>query len=285
MSAEGPSEPAGCGALSVAVVRGGPAREHDVSVASGAAVSEALRGAGVTVADLLVDRRGCWTCGTEAADHAGRPGPRGAALRALEGADVAFLALHGPWGEDGSVQGLLETLGVPYTGSGVLASALAMDKGRTKEVLAHHGVRTPPWVDVAAPAWRSERAGITARLRDLPGPWVVKPARDGSSFGVRLVDRGDDLPAALDEALAEPGARVLVERRVAGTEVTCPVLGNAGSALETLPLIEIVPRGRDFFDFEAKYQGASEEICPARVDERVAATVRALALIAHSVLA
>jgi len=199
--------------------------------------------------------------------------------------DAVFVALHGAWGEDGTVQGFLETLGLPYTGSGVLASALAMDKQRTKEVLSHHGLPTPAWAGIDAADWRSDRASQLARAAAVDTPFVVKPTREGSSFGVALIDEVDGLGPALDAALDSPGARALVEHRVAGVEVTCPVLGNRGAELRALPLVEIVPHEGAFFDFHAKYEGGSDEICPARVSEEIAERVRAAALTAHRVLA
>ena len=283
--------------LRVAVLSGGPSREHGVSVTSGRAVSKSLRDRGLDVTDVHVDQAGRWslpadapaelpgTVGEEAAVHG-----RAAALLRLTGdgrvpgVDAVFIALHGAWGEDGTVQGFLETLGLPYTGSGVLASALAMDKERTKEVLVHHAVATPPWRGIDAASWAADRDGELRRAAAVPGPYVVKPAREGSSFGVALVEEASSLAPALDAALQSPGARALVEHRVAGVEVTCPVLGNAGGPLRTLPLVEIVPRDAAFFDFHAKYEGGSDEICPARVDEAVAERVREAALTAHRVL-
>lgn len=279
----------------VAVLSGGPSREHGVSLESGRAVADALRARGHDVLPVHVDTAGRWSLPGETpatlghgADRA--PATRAAALLRLSGderepgVDAVFVALHGAWGEDGTVQGFLETLGLPYTGSGVLASALAMDKERTKEILAHHGVATPPWAGIDAEAWAADREGALARGRAVTGPWIVKPAREGSSFGVAPVDDAEALGPALDAALEGPGARALVEHRVAGVEVTCPVLGNHGGPLRTLPLVEIVPHDGAFFDFRAKYEGASDEICPARVPEEVAARVRRDALTAHRVL-
>lgn len=193
--------------------------------------------------------------------------------------DVAFVALHGPWGEDGRIQGLLETLGIPHTGSGVLASALAMDKSMAKVVLAAAGLAVPRGVEVtrsalASGAWRSALAEV--RL-----PAVVKPVRQGSSLGLSVVGSAAGLEAALALALAYDD-RALVEERVAGTELTCGVIGN--DAPEALPLVEIVPKG-GVFDYRAKYDpSASDEICPARVAPAAAAAVAGAALRAHRAL-
>jgi D-alanine-D-alanine ligase len=283
--------------LRVAVLCGGTSREHGVSLESGRAVSEALQSRGLDVIDVHVDTSGRWSL--PASEPDALPGAvgeeplatsRADALLRLSGTadtpavDAVFVALHGAWGEDGTVQGFLETLGLPYTGSGVLASALAMDKERTKEVLAHHGVDTPPWVGIDAATWTADRDDALRRAAAVPGPYVVKPAREGSSFGVALVDDVADLGPALDAAVNGPGARALVEHRVAGVEVTCPVLGNAGGPLRTLPLVQIVPHDGAFFDYHAKYEGGSDEICPAPVSEEIAARVREAALVAHRVL-
>jgi D-alanine-D-alanine ligase len=206
------------------------------------------------------------------------PGPAGEI-------DVVFVALHGAFGEDGTVQGFLETAGVAYTGSGVAASAFAMDKERTKEILSHHGLATAPWTSIDRAEWSADRARATLRAESAVGyPAVVKMPREGSSFGVTLVAARDGLERAVEEAVRGPDGRALVERRLAGTEVTCPVLGNRGGPYRTLPLVEIVPKGREFFDFEAKYEGQSAEICPARVTEPVAQRVRDAAVTAHRVL-
>jgi len=264
----------------VAVLMGGPSREHGISRKSGAAVSEALARRGLDVLPVTIERDGRWLLpGGSAPLLTSGEEPETGLRRVAEQAgpvDVVFVALHGPWGEDGTVQGVLETAGVPYTGSGVAASALAMDKERTKEVLSHHGVHTP--------AWQSVGRGDEVTGSGVPGPWVVKPAQDGSSFGITLVDRAEELPSAVAIALGDGPGRVLIEQRVLGTEVSCPVLGNHGTRLRALPVVEIVPRDREFFDFEAKYEGQSDEICPARIADAVRDRVQAASVTAHDVL-
>jgi D-alanine-D-alanine ligase len=189
-----------------------------------------------------------------------------------EGIDVAFIALHGPWGEDGKIQAVLETFGIPYTGSGVLASALAMDKVMAKTVLAACGIDVPRGVVVSS---SQERPSIVP-------PSVVKPVENGSSVGVTMVDDPVDYPAAIAEALRYDH-RALVEERVSGTELTVGVIGPDDD-LQALPVIEIVPK-RAFFDYRAKYDAAlSDEICPARVPEAVAKRAQDIALRAHRAL-
>jgi len=267
--------------LRVAVLHGGPSREHDISLQSGGAVLRALANAGHAPLPVRIDEDGWWNL--EAL-----PGPvsPATALARLESeADAVFVALHGCYGEDGTVQGLLETAGVAYTGSGVAASALAMDKERTKEVLSFHGIESAPWASCDRARWARDPDGFLDHVeRELGLPAVVKPPREGSSFGIRMAEDRETLRSAVEGALETPDGRALVERRIAGVEVTCPILGNRGEEWETLPLVEIVPEESDFFDFAAKYEGKSREICPARISEDVAATVREAAVTAHRVL-
>lgn len=293
--------------IRVAVLFGGTSTEHDVSVCSGLNVLDSLDGVRHVALPVYIDPDGGWHFGfrpqppdlevpEESGSAATRPrslapgpprGERGVleTLQAGDVLDVAFIALHGPGGEDGAVQGLLTLAGVPFTGSGVLASALAMDKERTKQLLAAVGVPVAPHRLVT----ESELKDPTALRRDVEErighPCVVKPVCGGSSFGTRVIERPDDLEQALREAFTAD-RRVLVEAFVAGTEVTCGVLG--GGPLEPaqpLPLTEIVPVADTFFDFRAKYTvGACEEITPARVDRAVAAEVQRLAVLAHQTL-
>ena len=198
--------------------------------------------------------------------------------------DVVFIALHGPYGEDGTVQGLLELLGIAYTGSGVLASALAMDKLRSRQVLQASAIPVPAWLALEGGRWPGARAEIAGRIaRDLGYPCVVKPNAQGSSIGVTIVRDERGLEAAVEAAL-EYDDVALVEEYLRGTELTCGVLDDADTgAPAALPVIEIVPK-REFFTFEAKYQGASEEICPARISAAQAAKAQELALRTHQVL-
>lgn len=194
--------------------------------------------------------------------------------------DVAFLALHGPYGEDGTLQGMLDLLGVPYVGSGTLASALAMDKLMARKVFAAEGIPTPRGAGVERADYALSPEEALRRLAELV-PAVVKPSRQGSSIGMSLVPEAAGLPAALEEAFIYD-SRVLVEEHVKGTELTVGVIGNR--ELTTLPVVEIVPR-RAFFDYRAKYDPSlSEEICPARIPSELESATRELALRAHRAL-
>lgn len=245
--------------MRVAVLRGGRSSEHDVSLRSGASVAGGLRAAGHEVVAVTIERDGRWIVDGEAI--AVRPGD------GLLGCDVAFPVLHGPFGEDGTVQGLLECLGVPYAGPGVLAAATTIDKLTFKRLLAERGLPQVGFCQAGEEGWRDRVAAL-----DLP-VWV-KPSRLGSSVGIVKVD---DL-AALDAAVTEAASfdpRVIVEAHGGGTEVECSVLGNED------PLVSVpgeIDAHADWYDFEAKYeQGGMELVVPARIPETAAAEVRRLA--------
>jgi D-alanine-D-alanine ligase len=192
--------------------------------------------------------------------------------------DVAFLALHGRFGEDGTMQGTLDLLGVPYVGSGTLASALAMDKVMAKKVLAADGVPVPRGLALDRAAFEAAPEAESSRAAAAFLPAVTKPARQGSSIGMSLVENVAEMRGALEKAFAHD-ARVLVEERLFGTELTVGVLGNA--KVYALPVVEIVSK-KKFFDYEAKYDPElSDEICPARISEEAAARAQELALRAH----
>jgi len=199
------------------------------------------------------------------------------------GIDVAFLALHGKYGEDGTIQGFLELMGTPYTGSGVLGSALAMDKVMAKRMLAAEGIQVPRGVHITRGDLSRESTAMIARARELC-PAVVKPSKQGSSVGMSLVDVPEAMDVAVRLALQHDD-EALVEERVFGTEITVGVLGKVGSAdLEALPVVEIVPK-REFFDYQAKYDpDQCDEICPARISEELARAAQSLAVRAHRAL-
>ncbi|MFB3882915.1 MAG: D-alanine--D-alanine ligase [Armatimonadota bacterium] len=192
--------------------------------------------------------------------------------------DVAFIALHGGTGENGSVQGMLELLGIPYTGSGVLASALAMNKIMAKRIFEHQGIPTPRWLATS----RQQQNGVVGSVvKELGLPCVIKPACEGSTIGVTVARQEAEIGPGLETAFSY-GAEVLVEEFIEGTEITGPVLGN--DEAQVLPLVEIVPGG-GFYDYRAKYTpGATEEVCPARLSAATAARARELTLRAHHAL-
>jgi len=246
--------------VKVAVLGGGRSSEHEVSLASAAAVREGLSGAGHEAVDVRIGHDGAWAAG-------GKPvtlTPGGGLL----GCDVVFPVLHGAYGEDGVVQGLLEALDVPYVGAGVMSSAVCMDKVVFKELMAAAGL---PQVAYAAVREGDDPAALEA----LGLPVFVKPSRMGSSVGISKVSDAADLPAALAAAF-EHDPLVVVEAMSHGMEVECSVLGN----LEPEASVpgEIVLNA-DWYDYEAKYQaGGMELVAPARLPEPVREGVRALAV-------
>ncbi|MFL5782732.1 MAG: D-alanine--D-alanine ligase family protein [Thermoleophilaceae bacterium] len=245
--------------MRVAVLGGGRSSEHEVSLASAAAVRAGLAEAGHEVVEVLLTREGPW-------EHAGErvsiePGA------GLLGADVVFPVLHGPFGEDGAVQGALEVADVPYVGAGVLASAVCLDKVVFKDLMARAGV---PQVDYVGLRAGDDRDGAGR----LGTPVFVKPARLGSSVGISKVTSPDELDGALDAAFAHD-PHVIVEAASGGLEVECSVLGNGEP--EASEPGEIVAHG-DWYDYEAKYEaGGMELVVPARVDESDRERVRELA--------
>ncbi len=238
----------------IAVLMGGWSAERDVSLNSGAACASALERLGYRVTQIDVNR-----------DIADR-------LTLLK-PDACFNALHGKWGEDGCIQGVLETLEIPYTHSGVLASALAMDKARAKTAFRAAGVPVADGVVASA--------AEAARSHLLPPPYVIKPVCEGSSVGVYIVREDHEHPPQELTRPDWPYGPVLVERYIGGRELTCAVMG--GRALD---IIEIKPaEGLSFYDYEAKYaKGGSRHILPAQLSPDIYKFIQKLALDAHDAL-
>ena len=190
-----------------------------------------------------------------------------------------LILLHGPYGEDGTIQGLLELLDIPYQGSGVLGSAVAMNKIITKQLYEKWNLPVPAYQVIK----RSETYQKEAIVEQLGLPLVVKPVSGGSSIGMSIVRTADTLDQALDNAFAQDPA-VLVEAHIQGVEITAGVLGN--DILDVLPLVEIIPdNAHDFFDYEAKYSaGITQEICPARISQRLTVLAQEYAVKAHQAL-
>ena len=292
MSAGGPHPP-------VVVLLGGPSAEHDVSIVSGTAIAAALRGAGLSVQEILIDLDGRWWW--LPADHrrGDRPGagyddpvPLGAAgpwtvggaieqLAAEDPAPLNFIALHGPFGEDGTIQGLLEAAGLAYTGAGVAASAIGMDKGLQKRLWRGLGLRVPDWREVTAGRWARERDGVLLELEAFAAAngdprLMVKPARLRSSVGMTLAHEARDRAAALELALRYD-SRAVVERYLAGArDLEVSVIGNE-PPLGIYGPGEVVA-GHEFYDYEAKYTpGLSETMIRADLPGATRELIRKLA--------
>jgi D-alanine-D-alanine ligase len=254
--------------VKVAVLAGGRSSEHEISLASGASVAEGLRAAGHDVLEVMLGRDGSWMYDGE--ELALRPG------RGLLHADVVFPALHGPFGEDGTVQGLLALLDVAYVGSGVLSSAACLDKIVAKELLARSGVEQVRYLGVAAARWERARPEVLQEAATLGLPLFVKPAQLGSSLGITKVTAASALAGALDSAFAhDPHA--IVEAMSSGIEVECSVLGTDRAASVSEPGEIVV--GTDWYDFAAKYSpGGMELVVPARISPAARERVQAMAL-------
>jgi D-alanine-D-alanine ligase len=238
----------------VAVLMGGFSSERPVSLSSGNACAEALEQVGYQVTRVDVDR------------------DVGAVLSALK-PDVAFNALHGPFGEDGTIQGILEYLGIPYTHSGVLASALAMNKEQSKKVAKAAGIPI-------AESRVLDRFAI-GNQHPMKPPYVVKPVSEGSSFGVVIVKEDQSHPPqVISSSEWRYGDTVMVERFVHGRELTCAVIGDVA-----LGVCEIVPTGHAFYDYDSKYvAGGSKHECPAKVSPNIYQKIQTLALKAHQAI-
>lgn len=243
----------------VGVLFGGRSAEREVSIMSGTGVLDALRARGVDA-------------------HAFDPGRQSIAELEAARFDRVFIALHGRYGEDGTIQGVLETLGVPYTGSGVLASAIGIDKITTKRIWLAEGIPTPAW-RIGRPD--TDWMHVVAELGDA---LVVKPAREGSTIGItKVTSRDREELAQAYAAAAQHDEHVLVEELVAGRELTCAILGE-GEAARALPLIEIRAPGSNY-DYHSKYfSDETQYLCPAPIDAALAARIQQVCVQAYRVL-
>jgi len=247
-------------AIKVALLAGGTSGEREISQASGDGAQKALEEAGFQVERL-------------------DPAIKSDLERLIEESfDVAFLCLHGKGGEDGTIQGMLQLLGIPFTGSGVLASATAMNKAKSKVMYKNAGISIIPGVNI--------KSGDEIKIEDIEGivgkPCVVKPATEGSSLGLRIVGEDDDLAEAIDYCFTVDD-EIVIEKFVKGTETTVAILGN--DDLEALPVIEIVPLVADTYDFEAKYApGGCEHVIPARLSDEITQQLQELAKKAHKAI-
>jgi D-alanine-D-alanine ligase len=250
----------------IAVLKGGSSLERQVSLRSGARVEHALERLGHEVVAIDV-----------AADLVER-------LRATD-PDAAFVALHGRDGEDGTVQELLEILGVPYTGSGVLACSICIDKVLTKHLLVDAGIPTPEFFAFSETAFKSLGAAdaLPAIEERLDFPIVVKPAAGGSALGVKFARTAEDVPGALVSAFSYD-SRVLLERHVQGRDLAVSIVESGDGPL-ALPAVEAVPHEEHFYDFEARYEiGRTSFVCPAELPEAAAERAEELALATYRLL-
>ncbi|MGM0471320.1 MAG: D-alanine--D-alanine ligase family protein [Bacillota bacterium] len=248
----------------VAVVQGGRSEEREISLKTGQAVYQTLKNEGVDVVTLDSAQN----------DFEAR-------LDAAE-IDVAFIALHGRYGEDGTIQGLFEMKGIPYTGSGVLASSVAMNKVVSKKLFQQEGVSTPEFKVLNKREYQQQGSSVVEKLKaEIDLPVVIKPALEGSSLGLSIVQKDEDLVSAIEQAL-EYDTEILVEEFITGCEITVGILGN--QELTVLPIIEIKPK-TGVYDFEAKYtKGLTEFIVPAKLKTEIYQQSQLLARQAYEVL-
>ena len=261
---------------------GGQSTEHEISLKSGAGVVRALQEEGHSVTPITIGLDGTWTIGENEPVSAFS----GVAVLGELTPDCVFIALHGTYGEDGRVQGMLDVLGVPYTGSGCASSALAMDKVRCKAVVQSQGIRVAGHLALDRATWHADKTTVLdAITRDIGLPCVVKAARGGSSVGVSIVKEVAQLNSALNEVF-EVDAYIMVEQFIQGTEVTCGVLdAETNGMIRPLPVTEIAPKDAEFFDYKAKYTpGATDEITPARISPEHTQMVQEAAVYVHDMV-
>ncbi|MCW2926583.1 MAG: D-alanine/D-alanine ligase [Thermoleophilia bacterium] len=291
--------------LNVAILAGGRSSEHDISRLSALGILDALDSVKYNAVPVLIERSGDWRLTSAAklalpaagprpaVDDADEPSGDGRTMavarrsevrpatvtspsNALNGVDVIFPVLHGPFGEDGTIQGLLETVGIPYVGNGVLASAVGMDQAIFKAILRDAGIAVAP--DVVAHRTRDHRDAVVAQcMSELEFPMFVKPARLGSSIGISRATNEAELRDALELAF-EHDTKVLVEAAIVGVEVECGVLGN-DDPIVSIPGEVVIDDGAEWYDFETKYvEGRMELRVPARISDEATAEVQRVAL-------
>jgi len=255
---------------------GGASSEHEISLISGQNVLDYLDRKKYRVKSIVISKKGEWSVLDRKAT----------VDKALKGIDVVFNALHGEYGEDGRIQGLLDCFGVKYTGSGVLASALGMDKIKSYELFKLNGLEVPRGVVL--------KKGDESV--DMPSKKVVvKPSCLGSSVGISIIDDKKDLKKAIDKAFEPPHQNkfgtgqgcdsVIIEEYIRGREMTCGVLENVkGQKIFALPVTEIIPPPGRFFDYEVKYDGSTQEITPAKIDKNLTKKIQEIAKRAYEIL-
>lgn len=261
--------------MKIGVLMGGPSSEHDVSLATGRNVIDNLDRSKYEPIGITISKGKEWFVGDKKMSE----------VRALESCDLVFNALHGSFGEDGLVQALLEYYEKPYTGSGIVASALAMDKLRSREMFKMAGFNVPKTLKIRKAD--NYQALVNVFVNKVTNfPVVIKPCSNGSSVGVSIARNNEELNKAINAAF-KLDKKVLIEEFIGGVEVTCGVLENfKEKAAAALAVTEIIPRkGNGFFNYKAKYKtGQSDEITPARIDNETTARVQEIAEKAHQLL-
>ena len=259
--------------IKVGILRGGPSSEYDVSLKTGGAVLKHLDQKKYGASDVLISKNGVWHLGgIETEPH-----------KVFRSIDVAFNAMHGEYGEDGTVQKILEAHNVPYTGSGGFASATAMHKRLARDIFGISGIKIPPAVSVKA--GEDIPAKAAEAVRKMLFPMVVKPASRGSSVGISIAEDIYVLILAASGALKYDD-EILIEKFISGREATCAVLEDFREQKHyAFPVIEIIPPARKkLFDYESKYDGSAQEICPGRFSPELSERMKKMAVVAHQSL-
>ncbi|MBU2632882.1 D-alanine--D-alanine ligase [Patescibacteria group bacterium] len=261
--------------IKVGVIRGGPSSEYEISLKTGGEVLNHLSDKYIGV-DVLLDRAGEWHMN----------GFSKKMPQVLNSIDVAFNALHGEFGEDGKAQQIFESFNIPYTGSRIIPSSLAMKKHMARDLFSRAGIKVPRAMFFK----KDDMFGIDVsecakKVFDSISPlWVVKPASTGSSVGVKICGSFGELVEAIDNAF-QYGDTVLVEEYIRGREVTCGILEDfRGQSAYALPVVEIVPPQGKFFDYDVKYDGTTREICPADFDNSIKREIENITKKAHDIL-
>lgn len=250
----------------VAVIMGGPSAEHEVSINSGKAVLESMDGQKYDPTEVVVSKENTWSFGGEKLVEI-------EALKRLQSYYAVFIALHGTYGEDGTLQVLLEKVGVPFTGSGSSASFLCMDKAASNLLYELNDMGVPDWEVLNSPS----------ALPLLPLPFVVKPIKQGSSVGVSIVEDYGSVNQAIEKAF-EFDNQVMVQKYIVGREVSCGVLDERGE-IRALPPTELIPRKAKFFDYDEKYsKDGALEVTPPEMDEAIIKKIQDMAVKAHQIL-
>lgn len=276
--------------LRVALIFGGTSKEREVSLMSGKNVAQFLNPKKYEIIPVELSMDGKWLISSPVIKQIQEQNKTKKVFSNRDivpidpsstgKIDVAFLVLHGPGGEDGTIQGMLELLKIHYTGSGVLASALAMDKAKTKRVVASEGVLVAPHIIIERKNYQKDPKKYLSKLR---GKVVIKPNRIGSSLGVTITNKPALIKAGIEEAFKHDD-EIMVEAYITGRELTVPVIGN--QKLEALPVIEIIPKaGSQFFDFQAKYDPIfSDELVPAPIPKALAKKLQNISMLVHDLL-
>lgn len=280
---------------------GGPSAEHEVSLETGGVVLDTLDKSKYNALPVTITKNGGWILPARAEGLIVKKRNKQSKEKSLvplenknaldklaneKAADVVFIAMHGTYGEDGTIQGLLDAAGIPYTGSGVLASALAMDKVRSSKLLAHHRIDVPKFLSFSKTEWFKNGSGIAISVKKKIGlPCVIKPSNCGSSIGITIVKKPNQLSEAIELA-SQYSPSIIAQEYIAGCEVTCAVLDEGtGKNPLALPPTEIIPKGSKFFDYYAKYTaGASEEITPPHLPKATINKIQQTALKTHQII-